>query len=157
MFDYSLIMGEVEKLFILLDYRNEFGVIFTGDEKEPDFPLEPGETILKKTDKYRAELKGTIGMGSRTVNVVLTNKRLALLPSKAGVLGILSGHYMEALKSGGSKEEIILPLSAISEVKANNFGGGINVVTAEKKYTLDFKALNGFWQKDIKQAVEASK
>jgi NAD(P)H-dependent flavin oxidoreductase YrpB (nitropropane dioxygenase family) len=96
-------------------------------------------------------------MGSRTVKVVLTNRRLAILPSKAGVLGILKGNYMSALKSGGSHEEIILPLNAIKEVKTNNFGGGINVVTADKKYTLDFKALNGFWQKDIKQAFEASK
>jgi len=126
------------------------------DEKEPDLSLEPGEEILKETDKYRAELKGTIGMGSRTVKVVLTNKRLAILPSKWGVLGLLKGQYMSALKSG-SKEEIIVPLNSITEVKKNTFGGGINVVTAEKKYTLEFKLLNGSWESAIKQAVEASK
>ncbi len=127
------------------------------EEKEPEFSLEAGERILKETDKYRADLKGTIGMGSRTVKVVLTNKRLAILPSKAGVLGLLKGNYMSALKSGGSHEEIILPLNAIKEVKTNNFGGGINVITAEKKHTLDFKMYNGFWLKDIKSAIEASK
>jgi hypothetical protein len=127
------------------------------DTKEPDFPLEPGEELLKETGKYRAELKGTIGMGSRTVRVVLTNKRLAILPSKVGVLGALTGQWMTALKSAGSKEEIILPLNAITEVKKNMFGGGINVVTAEKKHTLEFKIFNDPWEKAIKQAIEVSK
>jgi hypothetical protein len=126
------------------------------EEKEPSFPLEPGEEIVKETDKYRVELKGSIGMGSRTIKVVLTNKRLAILPSKWGALGALTGHFVSALKSG-SAEEIILPLNAITEVKKNTFGGGLNVVSAEKKYTLEFKMFNGPWESALKKAVEASK
>lgn len=56
--------------------------IMPDDEKEADFPLETGEQILKVTGKYRIDLKGGFGKGSKTVKVVLTNKRLAILPSK---------------------------------------------------------------------------
>jgi len=127
------------------------------DEKETSMPLEKGEEILKETGKYRADLKGSIGMGSRTVKVVLTNKRLAILPSKwSAPVAIMKGSALSLLKSR-SKEEIFVPLNTITEVKKNMFGGGINVVTAEKKYTLEFKIFNDPWVKAIKQAIEASK
>ena len=118
------------------------------DEKSTDLPLEPGEKIVKVTDKYRADFRDSgIGLGSRTVKVVLTNKRLAILPSKwSAATAILKGSLLSAVKSGET-ESIILPLNAITQVKTNMMGGGISVATAEKKFTLNFKALNGFWGK----------
>jgi len=128
------------------------------DEKGPDLPLEPGEEILKVTDKYRADFRDSgIGLGSRTVKVVLTNRRLGILPSKwSAPLAIMKGSLLSAIKSGET-EAIILPLNAITSVKTNMMGGGINVATAEKKFTLNFKSLNGFWENDLKKAVEAAK
>jgi hypothetical protein len=68
----------------------------------------------------------------------------------------MKGSLLSAIKSGET-EAIILPLNAITSVKTNMMGGGINVATAEKKFTLNFKSLNGFWENDLKKAVEAAK
>jgi hypothetical protein len=134
------------------------GIELSEEEKGPDLPLEPGEEIIKVTDKYRADFRDSgIGLGSRTVKVILTNKRLAILPSKwSAAMAIMKGSVLSAIKSGET-ESIIIPLIAITAVKTNMMGGGISVATTEKKFTLNFKSLNGFWEKDIKKAVESAK
>ena len=122
--------------------------IHMSDEKEPELTLELGEQIIRVSDKYRGTLKEST-FNVRTVKVYLTNKRIAFLPSKwSAILNPLS-----ILKE---QETLILPLTSIKEAKKPMLGSGLNIV-ADKTCNIDFKALTGSWEADIKKAVTAAK
>ncbi|MDD1770470.1 MAG: hypothetical protein LUO79_05230 [Methanomassiliicoccales archaeon] len=128
--------------------------LFKKEEKEPeiDLQLEPGETILKKTDKYRGNVtKGTLIKKGETMMIYLTNRRLIMVPSDWNAI---SGPSMFKLGEG----TINIQLKNVSKVKKSFQGGKVNVETGGETYTLDFGGiLNPKWVDAISEAADASK
>jgi hypothetical protein len=124
------------------------------DESEPpdEVQLEPGETVLKKTDKYRGNVtKGTFIKKGETMLIYLTNRRLIMIPS---AWTAVSGPALIGLGQG----TINIPLKDVTKVKKAFQGGKVNVEIGEDTYSLDFGGiLNPKWLDAISDAVDAAK
>lgn len=128
--------------------------LFKKDESEQqvDIDLEPGEIILKKTDKYRGNVtKGMLIKKGETMMIYLTNKRLVMLPSGWNVISAPS-------LIGLGKGTITIPLKDVVSVKKAFQGGKVNVEFGSETYSLDFGGiLNPRWLDSIRDAVDAAK
>lgn len=128
--------------------------LFKKEESEPqvDLQLEPGETILKKTDKYRGNVtKGTFIKKGETMMIYLTNRRLIMVPS---AWTAISGPSVFKLGEG----TINIQLKSTTNVKKTFQGGKVAVEVGEETYTLDFGGiLNPKWLDAIRDAVDAAK
>ena len=128
--------------------------LFKKEESEPkiDIPLEPGESILKLTDKYRGNVtKGTLLKKGETMMIYLTNRRLIMVPS---AWNAISHPALIGLGEG----TINIPLKDVTNVKRTFQGAKVYVDVGGDGYTLDFGGiLNPKWLDAISGAVDAAK
>jgi outer membrane lipoprotein-sorting protein len=127
---------------------------FKKEQSEPqvDLGLEPGETVLKKTDKYRGNVtKGTFVKKGETMMIYLTDRRLIMVPS---AWTAISGPSLFKLGEG----TINIQLKDVTKIKKSLQGGKVNVETGGETYTLDFGGiLNPKWLDAISEAADAAK
>jgi hypothetical protein len=127
------------------------------DESEPpvEVQLEPGETVLKKTDKYRGNVmkKGILIKKGETMLIYLTNRRLIMIPSAWSVISAPS----KAIMSIG-EGTINIQLKDVTNVKKALTNTTTNVEVGGETYNLDFGGiLNPKWLEAIRDAVDAAK
>jgi hypothetical protein len=128
--------------------------LFKKEESEPkiDIQLEPGETMLKMTDKYRGNVtKGTLLKKGETMMLYLTSRRLIMVPS---VWNAISHPSPIGLGEG----TITIPLKDVTNVKKTFQGAKVYVEVSGDGYTLDFGGiLNPKWLDAIGGAVDSAK
>ena len=141
----------------MISFRGLELSLFKKEESEPpvDVQLEPGETVLKKTEKYRGNVmkKGMIIKKGETMIIYLTNRRLIMIPSAWSALSAPSKARMPI-----GEGTINIQLRDVANIKKALTNTTTNLEVGDETYNLDFGGiLNPKWLDAIRDAVDAAK